>query len=136
VSTVIYSYRGINDEYQCQNGECQTYQFGQDIQAMLGISDRLYLKTYIFDASLLFRYRSVTQDLFNDAPRPSTGGNFLLLSPSLSYWINPQSSVSASIELPIYSNVRDTQVAPTYRFNFGIYHRFKFKNNDSDIKFK
>lgn len=134
VSTVIYSYRGINDEYQCQNGDCQTYQFGQDVQVMLGLSDRLLWKQSIFDASLLFRYRFVTQDLFNDAPRPSTGGNFLLVSPSISYWFSPKSSINATVELPTYANVRDTQVSPTYRFNFSIYHRFDFKKNNSLIK--
>jgi len=129
ISTIIYSYRGINDEYQCQNGNCQTYQFGQDLQAMLGLSDRLYWQQSIFDASLLFRYRFVTQDLFNNAPRPSTGGNFLLIAPSLSYWISPNFSINATVELPLYSNVRDTQVSPTYRFNLGIYHRFDLKED-------
>ncbi|MEM8528112.1 MAG: hypothetical protein AAGG68_25945 [Bacteroidota bacterium] len=134
VSTLIYSYRGVNNEYQCQNGRCQTYQFGQDVQAMFGLSDRLYWRKSIFDASLLFRYRFVAQDLFNDAPRPSTGGNFLLLSPNITYWVNPKFSINATVELPIYSKVRDTQVAPTYRFNFGIYHRIALKENDSMIK--
>ncbi|MEM6697054.1 MAG: hypothetical protein AAF599_01565 [Bacteroidota bacterium] len=134
VSTIIYSYRGVHDEYQCQNGSCQTYQFGQDIQAMFGLSDRLSLGKSLIDASLLFRYRFVTQDLFNDAPRPSTGGDFVLLAPSIAYWLNPQSSINATIELPIYANVRDTQVSPTYRFNFGIYHQFDLKSNDSLIK--
>ncbi|MEM9849739.1 MAG: hypothetical protein AAF847_17750 [Bacteroidota bacterium] len=126
VATAIYSYRGVNNNYQCQNGSCQSYQFGQDLQLMSGVSDRLLIQAAVFDASLLFRYRFVTEDLFNDEARPGTGGSFLLLTPALSYWINADFSLNATVELPLYSNVRDTQVAPTFRLNFGVFHRLNF----------
>ncbi|MEM9887576.1 MAG: hypothetical protein AAF849_16900 [Bacteroidota bacterium] len=136
ISTAIYSYRGVYDEYQCQNGSCQTYQFGQDVQLMSGLSDRIFLNNSIFDASLLFRYRFVTEDLFNDAPRPGTGGNFLLISTGISYWITSDFSLNATFELPLYSNVKDTQVAPTFRLNFGVFHRLELGKNQANSVIK
>ncbi len=126
VSTLIYSYRGIFDEYLCIANNCNTYQFGRDLQFMLGVSDRLTIGTQLLDPSLSFRFRQVTQDLFNQNARPSTGGTFAFIAPSLTFWLNQNASFSANLELPLYANVRDTQVSPTYRFTFGFYHKFQF----------
>ncbi len=125
VVTSIYSYRGVFDEYLCISEDCNTYQFGRDFQLMLGISDRINLGTKLLDPSLSLRYRQVTQDLFNASPRPSTGGSFVFVAPSLTFWLNPNASLSTNLELPIYAKVRDTQVSPTYRLTLGFYHKFQ-----------
>lgn len=133
IATTIYSYRGVNSEHQCANGNCNTYQFGQEFQAMVGLSDRLLMGKNMIDPSILLRYRIAGQDVFNNGKRPGTGGNFLLITPSVAFWLGSNTSFNFNLELPLYSNVRDTQAAPTYRLTAGIYHRLSFAKSSNNI---
>ncbi len=133
VSTSIYSYRGKFNDYLCQVGQCNTYQFGQEFQLMAGLADRVAIAKYLLDPSLTFRYRTVTTDSFNDNPRPGTGGDFGFVAGGLAFWLSPTFSANVNLEVPFYARVTDTQVSPTYRFTVGIYKRIGFSENTSSI---
>ena len=120
ITTGVYSYKGINDNYL---GE-QRYQFGQEVQLMVGLADRWLWGRQIVDPSILLRYRTVAPDQFNDNNQPGTGGSWLFFSPSLTYWWRTNFSTNIILELPLYANVTDTQVTPTYRLTVGIFYRF------------
>lgn len=135
--TGTYSYKGKNTNYQERPDQDNagtigdTYQFGNDIQVMAGISDRLFFGKSIIDPSLLLRFRAAGRDRLTifqltENDLPSTGGTWWFINPGLTYWINPDFSISGNVELPLYANVLGTQVTPSYRINIGVYHKISF----------
>lgn len=124
-ATLIFATKGHNKTYL----GVQDYKFGDELQAIVGLGDRILLANQIFDPSLAFRYRNAASDQNNDVLVPSTGGNWLFVSPSISWWPNPNISWNVNIELPLLANITGTQVSPTLRFNTGIYYKFTTKKN-------
>ncbi len=122
IGTLTYAYKGINNSYLGNS----TYQFGQEWQIMAGLSDRLFVGKNILDPSLRVQYRTVQADLFNGENQPGTGGDWVFLTPGLTYWLNPDFSVNANLSLPVYARLENTQVTPTFRFTTGIYYRLAF----------
>ena len=51
----------------------------------------------------------------------------IFINPGISYQITPDLSFQANAAIPVYRNVGGTQVAPTYRFNTGVFYRFSTK---------
>ncbi len=119
-ATGIATFRGKNREYL---GE-ETYQFGRELFVVLGLSDRLLVGKALLDPSFSLRFRTVQPDRFNQSQMPGTGGTWLFANPAITYWLTDRLSVNAGISLPLFANVRDTQVTPTYRLTTGIYYRF------------
>ncbi len=133
--TAIHSYKGTNDDYLGS----QAYQFGQEFQAAIGISDRILLGELILDPSLNVRYRYQAADVIDGFDLPSTGGHWIFLNPSISYWVNQDISFEIAATLPLLANIEGTQVTPTYRFRTGVFYRLFTKksasNNLPEIKF-
>jgi len=121
--TAIYSVKGVNDSYLGS----QAYQFGKELQLAVGISERLTIGNMLFDPALTIRYRRQSEDILNDFAVPSTGGNWLFINPSLSYWVTPDLSFEAALTVPIRSDISGTQVTPTYRFRTGVFYRIPSK---------
>ena len=84
----------------------------------------------MFDPSLLLRYRTVRADFRNDTELPSTGGQWLFLNPSLSWWLGKDVSVNAYFEIPIFADLEGTQATPSYRINLGLYWRLARKGKE------
>ncbi len=128
--TAIHSFKGTNDSYLGS----QIYQFGQEFQLAVGISDRLLLGNIILDPSLSLRYRYQAADILENFDLPSTGGQWVFINPSLSYWVNQDLSFEVAATLPLLSNIVGTQVTPTYRFRTGVFYRlFTKSKEDSTI---
>jgi hypothetical protein len=108
---------GKNNNYL--NG--QTYQFGNEWQVLVGASDQATLRRSLLSYGINLRYRVATQDLFNDEVLPNTGGNFLYIMPSVGWYIKPDIILSLNTEIPVYTRVEGTQLAPSFRINGGIY---------------
>ncbi len=117
----IYSHKGKNSDYLGS----QVYKFGNEFQLILGYSDRLLLGNQLLDPAVLFRYRVADPDQNEGLLQPSTGGKWIFINPSLSFWINQDLSFNGNIELPLFANITGTQVTPTYRINTGIYYKLK-----------
>ncbi len=115
--TAVYGFKGKNNTYLGS----QTYQFGNELQLIAGIADRLLIGKILIDPSLNLRFRQVNSDRFNGQDVPGTGGSWVFLSPGLSYWFSPRSAFNARVEVPVYSNISGTQVTPTYRIAAGIF---------------
>lgn len=145
IGTSSYRIRGTNNSFQETINpvtgirNAQPYQFGNDFQLILGISDRLIFGKTLIDPALLFRYRyagidQIKPDLvseFNDIP--NTGGQWIFINPSLSYWIGTNASVNINAELPLYANITGTQVSPSIRLNLGFYYKLEGKKSNSII---
>ncbi len=115
--SAVYSIKGVNPDYL--NG--QSYQFGNELVSQLSFSDKVNLGRALFDLSVSFRYRQQQDDSFNETTLPNTGGQFLFLTPGIAYLLSSSTSLTFSGDIPIYSYVNGTQLAPTYRLNIGLF---------------
>ena len=144
-AVTIYRSRGTNPDFQetfnpvTGISSAQPYRFGNDFQLITGLSDRVLVGKQIVDPALLFRYRSARPDRikpnregeFNDIS--NTGGRWIFINPSITYWIGEAMSINANIELPLLADITGTQVSPTYRANFGFYYILLSKKSDKLI---
>ncbi|HHH49599.1 MAG TPA: transporter [Saprospiraceae bacterium] len=128
VSTLTYGIKGKNPAYF----GTQVYQFGNELQISMGLSDRLLIGKSIVDPALLFRYRTVQADRNNNNDLPSTGGQWVFINPSITYWINSDMSFNINGELPLYSKLEGTQVTPTFRWNIGFFYRISLRKANSN----
>lgn len=124
-----YGLRGVNNSYLGS----QAYQFGNELQLIGGLSDRIFWGNSLLDPALMFRYRQVAPDKQNGQTVPSTGGEWLFINPGVTYWLNKNMSVNGNVELPLIANITGTQVSPSYRLNFGLYYSIPIKDNNSLI---
>jgi hypothetical protein len=129
-STLIFSIKGKNNNYLGDN----TYQFGNEIQALVAVNDNFIVGNKILDTSINLRYRKALSDRFNETNMPSTGGQWLFLAPALAYNVSQKFAVNVLFEIPVYSEVEGTQLSPTYRVNVGAFFKINQKNNLLNIK--
>lgn len=121
--TSTYRATGVNPDYL---GSIE-YEFGDDLQFIAGLADRFVLGGGIWDPSISFRYRKAQRDKNNGVEIDATGGEWVFLQPGLKYSFSPELSVNASVEIPIYSFVNNTQLTPTSRFTVGVYYKLNKK---------
>lgn len=116
--TTLATFRatGENDNYLGR----QTYQFGNEWQLQMGLSDQLLLFSQVISPSLSVKYRSVQADANDGFEVPSTGGRWLFIKPGLSYAINSDIILMTTLDIPVYANLEGTQVTPTFRFNTSV----------------
>ena len=126
LATSTYGIKGKNDNYF----DVQTYQFGNEFQLSIGLSDRVLLGKSIIDPALLIQFRNQAADQIDAGNLPSTGGNWVFVNPSLTYWLSPDISLNAGISLPVFANITGTQVTPTYRFTTGVFYRIPAKQKE------
>ena len=125
----VISLKGVNNNYL---GSAR-YQFGNEWQSSLSVSDRLNIKNLTLDPSLSVRYRKAFNDEIDFSDLPSTGGQWFFIEPSLTYWNNPDQHFSLSFSLPIYSEVVGTQLSPNLRVNVGFYRKIKLKDKKNEF---
>ncbi|MDA1120685.1 MAG: hypothetical protein O2887_09395 [Bacteroidetes bacterium] len=132
---VTYRFTGENPDYLSS----QIYEFGSELQFILGISDQRNFLNQIFRYGLNFRYRHANHDRFRlkDTPSnenqtlPNSGGQWVFIMPVLSWYINPDMSIAASGEAPLFSKVDGTQLTPTFRINVGIFYTINLKKKQN-----
>lgn len=128
-TTLIYRATGQNNTYFGN----QTYEFGNEFQALIGIADRFVVGSSVVDPGISIKYRSVSADNNDGFDVPSTGGRWLFIRPSIAYSIVPEISIQSNIELPLFAELEGTQVTPTYRFNLGVLILFPNKKHRNDL---
>ena len=124
--TIIYRVSGENKNYLGS----QVYKFGNEFQAIIGIGDRFVIGSKTIDPSISFKYRKSVADQTNANNSqlrevPSTGGEWIFIRPAVSLNLNSTVSLQTTLELPIYANLVNTQVTPTYRVNIGAFITLK-----------
>ena len=113
----IYSQTGVNDQ---SRGGNQTYEFGNDLQVISGYSEQIILFNRIINPGINLRYRWADRDQVDSGNVPGTGGQFLFTTISLGIPTNgSKSDFNVNLELPLWTKVNETQLAPTFRINFG-----------------
>lgn len=115
---MIGSYRlmGTGDRF----GRLQRYRFGDERQVYLGISDQYFMKKFLMDVSLGFRFRQTQTDLVNEVPVPNTGGNWLYFSPGINIYITPSITWGTGMNYPLYRSLTGTQLTTSWTLQSGI----------------
>lgn len=127
--TSIYRLTGENSSYLGSS----TYEFGNELQLIAGVSDRIVIGKALIDPSLRLRFRNVERDQFDNNGTPGSGGTFLFINPGVSWQITTNIAYQVNLELPLYARVNEAQLAPTFRINTGVQIRIKKK---SEIQFQ
>ncbi|MAD97872.1 MAG: hypothetical protein CMB99_11150 [Flavobacteriaceae bacterium] len=128
-SRLIYRMTGENDGYLGSS----IYEFGDELQFFLTLSDQFLVGRSIVSPSLSLKYRNVVKDRINQVELENTGGNWLFLIPNFGINLSPSVTFSTNIEVPIYANVKGTQLTPTFRVNTGFSITLNTKNNLNKI---
>ncbi len=126
---VIFRATGENDSYFGSS----TYQFGNELQLIAGVSDRLIISKLQIDPSLKLRYREAGKDFFDEAEFPNSGGSFLFLNPGVSTVLSQALSWQINTSIPIYTFVDGTQLSPTIQVNTGLLFRMNLKQKDFEL---
>lgn len=125
----IYSWTSENGS--SRNG-LQAYEFGNDIQLIVGLSDQLLLFNRIVNPGLSFRYRNVQRDRINQIEGSGTGGNWVFARASIGVEFIKQSLLSINYEIPLHTFVNETQLSPDRIINISLYKTFKTIKNNTD----
>lgn len=124
---MIYRYTGTNPNYL----EFTTYQFGNEFQAIAGISEQLLAGRNIIEPSLLLRFRRAGPDLLGGNQLPNTGGEWVFIVPGLVFHPSPVLHIRLAGEIPVYANLEGIQLTTSFRITAGIYYRLSSKKNSA-----
>lgn len=115
-SRLVYRATGTNNDYLGDT----TYKFGNELQAYLSFSDQFLINKTLIGPSLSFKYRHADLDKIGGSDLNNTGGDWIFVIPNFSIDLGANIAFLARAELPVYSNVRGTQLTPTYRISTGL----------------
>lgn len=118
--TTTYRITGENPSYLGS----QRYSFGNELHMSLGISEQDLVGRKLLSYGLNIRYRNAARDVINGYHLPNTGGDWIFLMPSVSWHATSSTAVNINAEVPLYANIKGTQLTPTFRINAGIYLKF------------
>ncbi len=124
--TATYRLTGTNEDFRAD----QSYQFGRDFQAILGVGDRVLVGNTLIDPSISFRYRRASEDKVDGNNLPNTGGEWVFINPVLGFSLTNNLAFNVGVELPLYANITGTQLTPTYRINGGFYYILSKQNGE------
>lgn len=126
-SRIVYRQTGENREYFGDS----TYEFGNEIQAYLSVSDQFLIKNALINPGITFKYRNAGNDQIQSIDLPNTGGDWVFITPNFSINIYQNITFNAAVELPLYSRPDGVQLTPTYRLTAGFL--FKLFNKPQEI---
>lgn len=102
----------------------QKYEFGDELRWLTGLSDSYLLGGGIWNPSLFLLYRFTQIDRTNDLDTPNTGGHWVHIRPGLGYAFSPSFSVNTFGEIPLYRQLKGTQLTTTFRFRLSLSYFF------------
>ena len=126
----IYSSTGVNNE---SRDGLQSYEFGNDLQIITGMSDQFLMLGQLIAPSLGLRFRTAARDAIDGIVNSGTGGTFLFLRGGLGIDLSKDYRISFNGELPIYTRVNETQLATSYTLNLSLYKKFNFQKETENL---
>jgi hypothetical protein len=129
IASLYYAYQIIPHEfdtffstsYQVNTENPLDYRFGHTLLVNAGGSYRLMEKALV---SLQVNLRQSPHDEFKGEKVPSTGGRWVYLTPGVTLQATPNTALYTHVQLPIYQEVNEVNIAPRYGFIFGVSHVF------------
>jgi len=96
------------------------YRFGNETMFSFGIQKSFLIKAVGLTPSVFMNYRNTLQDEVDGSTVAGTGGKWLYLNPGFSFEPSNNWAINVSAELPIYRNLKGTQLTTSYRLNVGV----------------
>lgn len=103
------------------------YRFGNESMLSLGLQKNFLIKKIGVTPSVFTQYRHTSADKTDGLTVAGTGGDWIYISPGLNLELSNNLSINAAAELPVYRNLKGTQLTTSYRFNVGLAIKL-FKN--------
>ncbi len=133
-ATGTYTARQRNDVFRdLGGGNTQDWEIGDEFQLLLGMADRLQWGSQVFDPSVSFRLRLAERDETNGFELDNTGGEWVFFVPGFSWSLTPRVSWQATVDIPVYSRIKGTQLTPSFRLNSGIIVQFETKKKPGNL---
>ncbi|WP_177179589.1 transporter [Cyclobacterium xiamenense] len=122
---VTYRASGKNRSYN----QSQVYQFGNEFQANAGINYNLFVH-WPMDVFVFGRYRSQTVDLVDGNTFPGSGGKWVYAIPGLSVHFNPDLSIRAWADFPLYRSLNGSQLTTSYKYSLSLFFNLSRKTKE------
>lgn len=116
LGNLSYRFNGTNNRFA--NSE-KGYGFGNEFIGNFGLN---YQISSYLDITIITKYRNTRADKFNNQVIPNTGGNWFYLVPGISYYLTEKLSTRIDTEIPIFRQVKGTQLTTTYTVSLSIFY--------------
>jgi len=127
--TLISKINRYSDRYD----GAQRYKYGNDYQFLIGLTDQFLIHKTVVNPGLLFRLWQTSPDRVDGNIFPNTGGAWIYLVPSVNATLHQNISIFSSLEIPVYQNLKGTQLSTTLRVSFGLQFILSLKKNSNII---
>ncbi len=118
-----FRYSGENKTYN----KTQVYRFGNEFQFNLGLNYNMFAHWPI-DIFTYLRYRQQAEDLIDGSIFPGSGGQWITVIPGMSINFSPRLSLRMSGEVPLYRNLKGTQLTTSYKLTAAVLYTIPSKN--------
>ena len=114
----------IASAYQLTTTNSLEYKMGNTLLLNAGTNYHFTTHEKGFTASLQINLRQAPRDEFNNLDVPNTGGTWAYLTPGITAHATASTAVYAHLQLPLYQNVNDANLVPSYGLIVGLSHVF------------
>jgi len=114
----------IASAYQLTTANSLEYKIGNTLLFNTGTNYHFTAHEKGFTASLQINLRQAPRDEFNNQDVPNTGGTWAYLTPGITTHATANTSVYTHLQLPLYQNVNDANLVPSYGLIVGLSHVF------------
>ena len=114
----------IASAYQLTTANSLEYKMGNTLLLNVGTNYHFTAHEKRFTASLQTNLRQAPRDEFNKQNVPNTGGTWVYLTPGITVHATSSTAVYTHLQLPLYQNVNDANLVPSYGLIIGLSHVF------------
>lgn len=114
----------ISGAYQLTTANDLEYKMGNTLLLNTGTNYRFTAHEKEFTASLQINLRQTPRDEFNGQDVPNTGGTWVYLTPGITAHATPTTALYTHLQLPLYQDVNDANLVPSYGLIAGLSHSF------------
>ncbi|MEQ1814399.1 MAG: hypothetical protein ABL860_08130 [Candidatus Nitrotoga sp.] len=110
----------IASTYQLTTANSLEYKMGNTLLLNAGTNHHFTVHERGFTSSLQINLRQAPRDEFNNQNVPNTGGTWVYLTPGITVHTTASTAVYTHLQLPLYQNVNDTNLVPSYGLVIGL----------------
>ncbi len=114
----------FSGSYQITTANSLEYKMGNILLLNTGSHYRFTAHAREFTASLQINLRQTPRDEFHGQGVPNTGGLWVYLTPGITTQATTSTALYTHLQLPLYQDVNETNLVPSYGLIVGISHSF------------
>lgn len=114
----------ISGSYQVTTANSLEYKMGNTLLLNTGTHYQFTAHAREFTASLQINLRQAPRDEFNNQSMPNTGGTWVYLTPGITAQATTSTALYTHLQLPLYQDVNETNLVPSYGLIIGLSHVF------------